>query len=140
MNSIASLHIIDKPKCFLRLLDTNHVHQPGRIRQIGTHFAVDLDEALFDDLLCLVISRRVLKTIAQKDDQWQALAQLMRSGRRTRCECSYTFVITSSLKTRTRQLVEHPVFRRRQTFQMMLRSARHFVRSKCLQEFVLNRR
>ncbi len=45
----AALCIVDEAEVLARLLDANHVHEAGRVGDIGAHLAVDLDEALHDD-------------------------------------------------------------------------------------------
>lgn len=73
-------------------------HVSSRVVRIGADLAVNLDQTLHDDLGHLGVGEGVLETVTQENDQRQRLAQLVRTGGRTRGE-------------HTPQLVQHPCLR-----------------------------
>lgn len=84
LNSVdgeATLGVVDKTEVFARLLNSDDVHEAGREGHIGADFAVDLDQALHEDGLGLAVVQGILETIADEDDQGQAVAELVRTGR-----------------------------------------------------------
>jgi hypothetical protein len=48
------------------------------------HLAIDLDEALHQDLLHLLAGKRVLETVTEDEHEGKALAELVGTGRRAR--------------------------------------------------------
>lgn len=59
-------------------------HEPSWVGDISADLAIDLDEPLHADLLDLISSQSVLETVPQKDDEGQALPQLVGTGGWTR--------------------------------------------------------
>lgn len=59
-------------------------HESSGVGDISADLAVDLDEPLHADLLNLVPSQGILEAVPQKDDEGQALPQLVGTGGRTR--------------------------------------------------------
>lgn len=92
----AALGVVDEAEVLARLLDGDDIHEAGRVGDVGTDLAVDLDQALHHDGLGLAVVERILEAVADEDDQRHALAELVRTGRRAR-------------GVGTRQLVEKPV-------------------------------
>jgi len=93
----AALDVVDESELLARLLDRDHVHEAGWVAHVRAHFAVYLDQTLRADLLGLRVGQRVLKSVAEKDDRWQALASFVRACAWLWCEY-------------TRQFVQHPLF------------------------------
>ena len=92
---------------FTKLLPT---HETGGIGRVSAHLSVDLDEALHADHLNLVVGQSVLQTVADDEDEGEALSQLVRT--------------TAGVRSpHTSHLVQHPVLRGVQTLQMLLRTA-----------------
>lgn len=60
VDGVAALGIVDEAEVLARLLDRDHVHETGGEGGIGADLAVDLDEALHEDGLCLAGIERVL--------------------------------------------------------------------------------
>merc|ERR1711912_45123 len=53
--------------------------------QNETALGIDLDEALHENLLDLLLGESVFETVTQDQDQWQAFTHLVRAGGWTRC-------------------------------------------------------
>lgn len=96
MDGEAALGVVDEAEVLARLLDGDDVHEAGGEGDVGADLVVDLDEALHHDGAGLAVVEGVLEAVAQEDDQGQAVAQLVRTGRGARGVGS-------------RQLVEKPV-------------------------------
>jgi hypothetical protein len=103
----ATLGVVDESEVLACLLNRNHVHEASRVGDVGAHFAIDLDEALFEDCLGLAVVERILETISHEDDQRHALANLVRTRRRAR-------------RIDAREFVEEPMARRRKAFLVLL--------------------
>jgi len=113
VNLVSALNVVDESEVLAALLHLDDVHETGRVGVVGTDASVHFDETLSEDLLDLGVRQGVLETIPQKERQRQALAQLVRTGRRARS-------VTSS------QLVEHPMSGRRHALHVLARTANHF--------------
>lgn len=74
MDGEAALGIIDETEMFASLVDRDHVHEAGRVGDVGSDFAIDLDEALHQDGHGLTVVQGVLETISQENDQGEAVA------------------------------------------------------------------
>jgi hypothetical protein len=98
VHSEATLDVVDEAEVLARLLDGNDVHEAGGVGDVGADLAVDLDKALHHDGLGLAVVERILEAVADEDDERHALAELVRTRRRTR-------------GVDTRELVEQPVRR-----------------------------
>lgn len=92
----AALGVVDEAEVLAGLLDGDDVHEASRVGHVGADLAIDLDEALHEDGAGLAVVERILEAVADEDDQGHAVAELVRTGRRT-----------GSIDTR--QLVEKPV-------------------------------
>lgn len=57
-----ALGVVDEAEVLASLLDTDDVHETGRVGGIGADLAVDLDEALHHDRLGLTAVESVLQT------------------------------------------------------------------------------
>mmetsp|Transcript_15869 Transcript_15869/g.31885 ORF Transcript_15869/g.31885 Transcript_15869/m.31885 type:complete len:246 (+) Transcript_15869:339-1076(+) len=84
VDSEAAADVVEKAEEFVRLLDANDIHEARRVSLIGPRLAVNLDEALHEDVLHLLGVEGILETIAQKNDQRQALTQLVGASGRPR--------------------------------------------------------
>lgn len=92
----AALGVVDEAEVLARLLDGDDVHEAGWVGRVGADLAVDLDEALHQDGLGLAVVEGVLEPVADEDDEGEAVAELVRTGRGLR-------------RVGARQLVEQPV-------------------------------
>jgi hypothetical protein len=75
-----ALGVVDQAEVLAGLLDGDDVHETGGEGAVGADLAVDLDEALLDDGLDLVTVERILKAVAEEDDQGQRVAGLVRTS------------------------------------------------------------
>ncbi len=73
----ASLGIVDKTEVLAGLLDGDDIHETSWVGGISADFSVDLDEALHDDGLGLAGVQGILETVANEDDQWHAVTELV---------------------------------------------------------------
>merc|ERR1711998_142004 len=94
------------------LINADDIHEPNWEVGVGAHLAVDLDEALHEDLLHLLAGESVFEAVAQHEDERQALAQLVGTRRGTGSPGAA-------------HLVKHPVLGGVEAFHMFLRSASH---------------
>lgn len=108
----AALDVVQQAKVLARLLDTDDVHEAGGVGLVGSDLAVHFDEALHDYGLGLLAGQGVAQAVAQKDDEGDALALLVRATRRLGGPGA-------------RELVEHPVLGGVQPFQVFLGAAGH---------------
>jgi hypothetical protein len=107
----AALGVVDEPEVLARLLDRDDVHEARGVCEVGPHFAIDLHEALLEDGLRLAVVEGILETISYEDDQWHAVAKLVRAWRRTR-------------RVDAREFVEEPVARRTEALLVLLSARR----------------
>ena len=103
----AALGVVDEAEVLARLLDADDVHEARRVRAVGAHLAVHLDEPLHQDRPGLAEVERVLEPVPHEDDERQAVPELVRAGRRSR-------------RVHARQLVQQPVRRRAEALLMLL--------------------
>jgi hypothetical protein len=96
VNRETALGVIDQSEVLARLVDGDHVHVSRRVCGVCSDFAIDLDEALHDDLLDFTAIEGVLETVSDEDNERKAVTELVRAGGRMRSIC-------------TRELVEKPV-------------------------------
>jgi len=78
-----SLGIIDETEVLASLLNGDDIHEASGVRCVGADLAVNLDETLHEDGLDLLAVEGVLQTVAQQDDQGQALTELVGAGGRS---------------------------------------------------------
>lgn len=107
VDGVAALGVVDEAEVLARLVDGDDVHEARRVRHVGAHLAVHLDQALHQDRLGLAVVQRVLQTVADEDDERHAVALLVRTRRRLR-------------GVGTRELVEKPVGGGAQALLMLL--------------------
>ena len=97
----AALGVVDEAEVLAGLLDADDILEASWVRWVGAdlrfdfdqflalrllrcggaHLAVDLDEALHDDLLDLAAIERVLQSVSNEDDEWHAVAKLVGTWR-----------------------------------------------------------
>lgn len=92
VDGVAALGVVDETEVFAGLLDRDDVHVASGESRVGADLAVDLDEALHEDGLGLAVVQGVLEAVAEEDDQWQAVAGLVGTGRGLRSVGSGQFV------------------------------------------------
>ena len=112
MDGEAAERVVEHAEHLVCLVDLNDVLKAGRKAHLRAHFSVHFDQTLLADCLRLFVRRRVAQSIAEEKDERQTLAQLVRAASRPRRE-------------RAAELRHHPMLRRIETLQMMLRSASH---------------
>ncbi len=96
VDSVAALGVVDEAEVLARLLEGDDVHEAGGVGGVGADLAVNLDKALHEDGPRLAVVQRILETVADEDDEGEALSLLVRTGRGLRGVSS-------------RELVEKPV-------------------------------
>lgn len=77
----ATLGVVDETEVLASLLNGDNVHEAGRVGRVSADLAVDLDQALHENRLGLAVVQGILETVADEDDQGQAVAELVRTGR-----------------------------------------------------------
>lgn len=77
----AALGVVDETEVLASLVDGDDVHEAGGVGHVGADLAVDLDEALHEDGAGLAEVEGVLEAVAEEDNQRQAVAKLVRTGR-----------------------------------------------------------
>lgn len=58
----AALGVVDEAEVLARLLDTDDIHEAGRVGGVGADLAIDLDQALHDNGLGLAGVERILQS------------------------------------------------------------------------------
>jgi len=84
----AALGIVHHAEVLVGLVNGDDIHEATRVVGVGANLAVDLDEALHENLLDLLLGESVFETVTQDEDQWQAFTHLVRAGGWTRCPCA----------------------------------------------------
>lgn len=107
VNGEATLGIIDKSEVLPSFLNADNIHETGWVCCISSDFAIHLDQTLHNDSLGLARVQGILETISDEDDQWHAVAKLVRTGRRAG-------------SVGTRQFIEEPMRWRAQALLMLL--------------------
>lgn len=127
-----ALGVIDEAEVLASLVDGNYVHEAGGVGGVSADFAIDFDETLHEDGVGLPRVEGILQTVihhqlsafsrsryhtlqfgiadspvANKNDERQAISQLVRTRRWAR-------------SIRTGQFVQEPVRRRTQALLMLL--------------------
>jgi len=80
-----ALGIVHHAEVLVGLVNGDNVHEATRVVGVGANLAIDLDEALHENLLDLLLGESVFETVTQDQDQWQAFTHLVRAGGWTRC-------------------------------------------------------
>jgi len=107
-----TLGIVEHAEVFIGLLDGDDIHEATGEVGIGANLAVDFDETLHQDLLYLLFGQGVLETVAQNQNERQALTQLVGARRGTGSPGAP-------------HLVQHPVLGGIEALQMLLWSTSH---------------
>lgn len=76
----ATLGVVDETEVLAGLLDTDDVHETSGVGRVSADLAVDLDQTLHHDGLGLTAVQGVLETVADEDDQGEAVPELVRTG------------------------------------------------------------
>jgi len=61
MHREATFCVVDETELLASLLDSDDVHEAGRVGRISANLAVDSDQALHDDLLDFACVKRILE-------------------------------------------------------------------------------
>lgn len=107
-----SLGIEEQTKGIVGLGDGNDVHESSREVGVSADTSINLNNLLHADLLDFLHVERILQAVTEDDAQREAFAHLVGSRGRTRCPD-------------TIELSQHPVGRRMEALQVLLRSASH---------------
>jgi len=113
VDSESTFDVIDESEGFVGLLECDDIHETGWEGGITSDFAVDLDQILLKNFLDFVTSQCIMKTITQKDDQWEAFTLLV-------------WTLGWFWSKNTGQFVQHPVGWGIETLQMFLLTTGHF--------------
>ena len=73
----ATLNIIDEAEVLAGLLDGDHVHEACGVCAICAHFSIDFDETLHEDLYDFAAVKRVLQSVAEEDDEGEAVSSFL---------------------------------------------------------------
>jgi len=79
VNSESALGIVNESEVLAGLLDRDHVHEAGWVSGICSHFPVDLDESLHDDLGDFPAIEGVLQSVSKEHNKRQAVPLLVRT-------------------------------------------------------------
>ena len=107
MDCEAAFGVVHQSEVLAGLVNRDDIHVAGWVCRVCSDFAIDLYEALHDDLLDLTAIESVLETISDEDDKRKAVAELVRTRRGAGSVC-------------TRELVEEPVRWRAQALLVLL--------------------
>lgn len=110
VNNETALGVVQETESLTGLLQLDDVHEARGVVGISANLTVDLDVTVHDDAANFALVQSVLQTVAEQDDERQALAQLVGTGRGARGKGAG-------------QLVQHPRLGGSQSFQVLLRSA-----------------
>jgi len=69
VDSESSFNIVDESEVLVRLLDGDDVHEPGWVFDISSHFSVNLNQSLHEDLLNFIPGEGVVKSVTKEDDE-----------------------------------------------------------------------
>ena len=75
----STLGIVDETEVLACLLNRDHIHVAGRVVGICSHFPVDLDESLHDDLGDFPAIEGVLQSVSKEHNKRQAVPLLVRT-------------------------------------------------------------
>jgi len=114
-----ALGVEDEAELVVGLGNLHHVHEASGESGVGAHLAVNLDVLLHANHLRLLASQGVLETVAQYNDDGQALAQLVGT-------------LGWPGSPDAVHLGQHPVLGRIQALKVLLGASRHLAGSKLL--------
>lgn len=77
MDGETALGVPQQSEDLLGLLDLDNIHETSGESHVGSDLSINLDELLHNNHLSLVVSQRVLETVAQQDDQGQRRSSLV---------------------------------------------------------------
>lgn len=125
----ATLGVVDKTEVLASLVDGDHVHEAGRVGDVGADLSIDLDVALHHNALGLAVVEGILEAVADEDDQGQAVPGLVRAGAEAQLVLheKLEHLLNSRCLGRigTGKFVKQPVRGRTQAVLMLLRSTSH---------------
>lgn len=90
-----TLDIVKETEVLAGLFDGNGVHEAGGEGSVSSHFAIDLDQSLFDDRGDFTAVQCILQPVAKEDGEGERFTELVGARRRTG-------------SVGTAQLVQHP--------------------------------
>lgn len=75
----STLGIVDESEVLASLLNRDHIHVPGRVVGVCSHFPVDFDEPLHDDLGDFSAIEGVLQSVSKEYNERKAVSLLVRT-------------------------------------------------------------
>jgi len=91
-----SLDIVQQTELLVGLLDGDHIHEAGRVVDVGADFVINLYKASHDNLHDLTASQGILQSVSEDQSNRKRLTELVRTGGRARSPSAA-------------ELVKHPV-------------------------------
>ena len=67
MHDKATLDVVQNAEVLTRLLDRHHILESSRVRRVGAHLVVDLDDALHRDRQDLTARQSVLQAVTKQN-------------------------------------------------------------------------
>jgi len=92
VDSETSLGVVDQTEVLASLVDGDDILETSWVSGISSDLSVDLDQALHDNSLDLACVEGILEAVTDKDNERQAVAELVRTSRWTRSVGTGQFV------------------------------------------------
>jgi len=116
VNNKSSFSIIDQPKVFVGLIDTNNIHESSWVFWVSPNFSVNFDLFGHDNLFDFISVQSIVKSVSDENSQRQAFSDFVGSG-------------IGSVREYTASFWEHPMVGSCQGLEMFLWStSAHFER------------
>ncbi len=79
VNRETTLGVVDQAELLASLVNGDDIHETGRVGNIRSDLAINLDEALHHDRSGLTAVERILEAVSEEDDQGEAVARFLSS-------------------------------------------------------------
>lgn len=80
VDSKSTLGVIDQSKVLVGLVNSDDIHIPSWVFDIGPDLAVNFHHAAHHDLLALLATKSILESVSDEDGERQALSELVWAG------------------------------------------------------------
>jgi len=80
VNSKSAFSIVDEAEVLASLLNRDHIHEAGWVGGICSHFAIDLDESLHNNLRDFSAIESILQAVSEEYYKRQAVSLFVRAG------------------------------------------------------------
>lgn len=80
VDSKSAFSIVDEAEVFASFLNRDYVHKAGWVSGICSHFSIDLDESLHDNLGDFSAIEGVLQSVSEEDYERKAVSLLVRTS------------------------------------------------------------